>query len=75
MLTFQTSDSSHQIKNTINEKNHKVQYLGNETLNNEIEKKITQKIPKQKISIKRNRVKIKIKKINYRATINFQFES
>jgi hypothetical protein len=46
MLTFQTSDWSHQIKNTINEKNHKVQYLENETLNNEIEKKITQNIPK-----------------------------
>jgi hypothetical protein len=59
MLTFQTSDSSHQIKNTINEKNHKAQYLGNEKWN---WKTITQKIPKQKISIKRNRVKIKIKK-------------
>ena len=31
-------------------------------LNDEIEKKITQKIPKQKISIKIKRVKIKIKK-------------
>jgi hypothetical protein len=44
-------------------KKHETQSLTNQTLNDEIKKKNTQKDQKLKRSIKRTRIKIKIEKI------------
>jgi hypothetical protein len=40
-------------------KNHKVQYLGNETLNNEIEKKLHKKFQNRKYQLKETGLKSK----------------
>jgi metal-dependent HD superfamily phosphatase/phosphodiesterase len=52
----------YQIRNTIHEKNHEAHSLRNKILKDEITTKITKNILNKKITFKRMRVKIEIKK-------------
>ena len=53
-------------------KNHEAQLPSNQTLNDEIKKKLYKRIKNKKITIKIMRIKIKIKKTNQREITNFQ---